>query len=94
MHNHFSGPEKRSTTQTTPPYFGFTPAHARLLNHKTGTPYKMLTDKHGIEWLVNFVVDHGRFMELIMVGTAGKVRRVLTSSNYIDYTITLGPEDM
>lgn len=74
--------------------FGFTPAQARLLNHRMHAPCKMLTDRDGIEWLVDYVIDHGRFMALIMLGTHGKVRRQLTSRDYCRYAITLGPEDM
>lgn len=80
--------------QTLPPYFGFTPAHAKLLNRKIKTPYKIIADGAGTEWLVEFVCDHGRFMQLIMVGSQGQVRRTITSRDYNRYTIILGPEDM
>ncbi len=94
MHNQISGPQSDIPRQHGPPYFGFTPAHARLLNHKRNTPYKIITDRDDVDWLVDFVCDTGRFMHLIRAGTEGQFRKVLTSRNYLNYTITLGPEDM
>ena len=80
--------------QTDPSAPDLIPATARTLNHHRYEPYKMLTGPHGIEWLVDFVVDHGRFIALIMVGTSGRIIRSITPRDYHLYTITLGPEDL
>lgn len=71
-----------------------TPKKAKRLTARKKQPYKMVKDKDGQEWLVNMVIDNGRMMELIKPGTAGKVRKRITTSDYADYIIILGEEDL
>ena len=72
----------------------FTPKQAKRLRARSNQPYKMVEDKDGQEWLVNFVVDNGRLMELIKTGTDGKVRKLIGSRDYAEYKIILDEEDL
>lgn len=74
--------------------WGFTPKEAKRLTFRKNKPYKIVEDREGIEWLVDMVVDNGRFMNLIMMGTDGQVIKQITPINYDDYKIILGPKDL
>jgi hypothetical protein len=74
--------------------YGFTPKQAKRLTHRVNQPYKIVEDKNGDEWLVSRVLDNGRLMELIKMGTDGNVINKISSDDYKDYKITLGEEDL
>lgn len=66
---------------------------APFLTHRKDQPYYMIIDSANVEWLVDSVLDHGRLMSLIRVGTDGKITKRITCRAYLNYKIILSEAD-